>query len=659
MQQEFPQSKQNMLLTKDCQEQLFNAIVADDVAVFDSLVDFDNNICVSFGRFPILSACLLLNSTKIMAIHSATLIAQTEYSVVAEPALLSKKLRAVSAKALRLYQAHNAIITPLEMSALLNDAVIFNKFYNVADKSDAVMQRINKIYVIENRVDVDVSAPVIKLPKQRMRGKERIIAIILVIAIVVLMGGTGAVTYFSYYLSRGTEENPIHANSDEQFLDCINGNYNFISIANDITLENVASLSTYSGAINGNGNTIYIKDQTSAMFTDFSGKISGVNFVVEASTAPVFQKFSGTMSDVSIKSTITECHVEEDFSPFIVTNKGTLTNITADINLIISTDGIKSTTGVSNMLFVGGIVAVNDKGTIDTCQVTANIVAHGTTNIDTYLGGVVGRNIGTIKNANTTDKSSVEGDTLDTAGVVGLNDYNSTVSDSTNYAKVHQSAISDTWTPNVGGISIANYGIIEACNNFGTLSANGDTATSASTPEIHLGGITGTNSGAIKKCKNDATLTATSGSSYIYIGGIVGQGLSSSASIEDCASFGSYSLNSKADTAFTFIGGTAGLNYGYIYSSFSTATLSGEGENLYIGEIVGVNDYGSYSSNNSFLFGTTYYYNNCYIINKDKSNMGIGILLSGNSLIPLEDDGAGFNAFDSLDELKQSEVYWA
>lgn len=641
------------------QDNLLNAIISDNVTTFASLYDAYDISSISFGRFPILSLCYLYGSNKILSKYQECLLQIEEYVLLPEPHILSIKLRTFSKKALRLYQDKNAIISPLEMAAILNDYVVFKSIFNKCHKSQDILTRIDKIYLVEERVIVNSSTAAIKLPKKRMRSIEKLICIILIAIILVVMGGTGAVAYYSFYLSRGTEENPIFTNSAEQFLECIDGNYNFISITSDIVISNDTSFSSYSGAINGNGNTIYVSKNDSSFFDELSGTISNVVFVFEnLGSTPFIQNFTGTMTNVSFVSTTSDCTIEDDFSPFIAYNYGTLNNITADITMDITSYGEKLPTGYNDNLFIGGVVA-NNYGTINGCVATINITAHGTSEINTYFGGIVGYNEGTITTASTTLGSSIQADTLDPAGIVGLNYYYATVTDSKNYATVTQTSISNYWTPNVGGIAVTNYGYLTSCYNYGDLSATGDMATASNTPNIYIGGISAANYGAISLCKNDATLAATASSSYIYLGGIIGRSESSSSSVENCASFGSYSIVSTSDDAYSFVGGTAGYNKGYIYSSFNCATLSAEGTNVYSGAIVGVSDYDTYSSTNSFFLFTAYYYNNKYIINEDSEEIGIGILLYNNyQLVTIEDDGSGLDAYESLDELKQSEVYW-
>ncbi|MFI3229415.1 MAG: hypothetical protein R3Y23_04560 [Bacillota bacterium] len=618
------------------QERLFAAIVNDDATTFKSIVNTPELLALSFGRFPLLSLCYLYDSNNIIVKNESDLLGISEYIVVPEIYDISRKMRATSPKSLRLYQQNGAIVSPLEMAVIIGDSYTFKSIFNKANPTSDIKERINSICFMQNHTVVNANDAVFSLPKKGMNSKQALVAIILLIAIFVLMCGTGGVAYASYYMSRGTEENPISISSEQQLIDCINGNYMYIELHNDITLSSEIAFTSYSGTIYGNDKTIYLNNGSTYIFDSFKGELTDINIVID----------------------IDESEVSDDYSPFIINNYGTLKNVTTSINWTFTADGEKLSTGENDTIFVGGLVA-NNFGTIDTCEASVAVEAHGTTNIDTYFGGVVGYNENTITGVTTLSDSTIVTDTIDAAGIVGQNYYNCTVSNSINYASVTQTSVSSTWTPNVAGIVIANYGNIEDCENYGTLTANGNTASGESSPSIYIGGISAVNGGYIYMSKNDASISAVSGNSYIYAGGIVGVSLSSSSAIENTASFGEYYVESSSSTAYVFLGGSVGWNIGYMYYSFSCANLSGSGTNLYIGGLVGINDYSTYNYNQMGF--NTYYYSNIYlndIANSDDEVFGIASLLSNSTLYPITGNGYGFDGYDTVDEIKQTDVYW-
>lgn len=79
--------------------------------------------------------------------------------------------------------------------------------------------------------------------------------------------------------------------------------------------------------------------------------------------------------------------------------------------------------------FAGGMVGSSDSGTVVNC--INNATVKGTSRI----GGIVGRNNGSITNCMTTAEASIQGEYL-VAGIAGINENSNTITDCYNLASV-------------------------------------------------------------------------------------------------------------------------------------------------------------------------------------------------------------------------------
>jgi len=150
---------------------------------------------------------------------------------------------------------------------------------------------------------------------------------------------------------------------------------------------------------------------------------------------------------------------------------------------------------------IGGIVAMNDKGEIKDCD------NYGRIQGQERVGGIVGRNTGSVLNCMTAKEANTQGE-CKVGGIAGNNTVGATISN---------------------------------CCNLGTVNSTGKQGDHAST-----GGIVGYNEGTVQKCINQSEVKAK----YRTVGGIVGDN-------------GTISSESIA------VGGIAGRNYKtieYVYN---------------------------------------------------------------------------------------------
>ena len=208
-----------------------------------------------------------------------------------------------------------------------------------------------------------------------------------------------------------------------------------------------------------------------------------------------------------------------------------------------------------------------------------------------YVGGIAGKNYGTISDCYNTGSVSASGGYLVyVGGITGQND--DTISNCYNTGNV-----SNFSTGGVGGIVGSNGGEIKDCYNIGNVSASSNG-----------GGIVGENQGAIRNCYN--TGDVSNSHSHDSVGGIAG---SNGGTINDCYNIGNVSASSDIGnvSASSNGGGIAGENQGAIRNCYNTGNVSYSNNpyNDSVGGIVGSN-------------GDTI--SNCYYLNTASKGVGNG-----------------------------------
>lgn len=263
--------------------------------------------------------------------------------------------------------------------------------------------------------------------------------------------------------------------------------------------------------------------------------------------------------------------------------------------------------------YVGGLAGRNH-GTIENCQSAVSV--SGTVQA---IGGLVGFNNGTISNSKNT--GPVEG-MMNVGGVAGYNSNNCEMNGCVNTGRITGTAM---YTGGVVGMN--NGGIISGGKNSGTISG-----------ETYTGGVVGhtvsvtagTEADAvIENCNNTGSVSGTNG-----IGGIAGAVGNADSVVTGCYNSGAVSstatdsaaggiagynngmltncynesangsvITSAADGAR--IGGVAGANAGVLTNSYNTGAVSATGSNAAADGVVGSNDAesGAVVSNSYYLAG--------------------------------------------------------
>jgi hypothetical protein len=210
---------------------------------------------------------------------------------------------------------------------------------------------------------------------------------------------------------------------------------------------------------------------------------------------------------------------------------------------IVKNVGLENVKISSTRWFIGGLVGLNEYGTVSNCYST------GTVKGGEYVGGLIGENYrGTISNCYST--VFVNGERI-VGGLIGLN--NGTVFNCYSTGSVNGGE-------DVGGLIGLNNGVVSNC--YSTASVNGTEA---------VGGLVGINFNIISNCYSTGTVNGK-----LAVGGLVGINVGT---VSNC--YSTASINGKQ-----VVGGLVGINVGTVSNCYSTGTVKG-GE--YVGGLIGVN----------------------------------------------------------------------
>lgn len=234
---------------------------------------------------------------------------------------------------------------------------------------------------------------------------------------------------------------------------------------------------------------------------------------------------------------------------------------------------------------IGAVTAINNEGaTISgvTLDNAAAIAYHGPA---TNVGGIAGKNAGTIGNCNVNspalklDGLTARADSISLGGAAGVNMQGATIS-GTNVTL----NITDTLNKykNLGGVAGENAdgGTLLKCSYQGVLGKadNGNITTGAANVQDTVGGIVGLNNGEVKECSvpkitlqvmgasglSDSQTYAEKLKSASSVGGIAGR---NNNTMTSCYVATEKNGGSIITARYGFVGGVAGANNGSISSS--------------------------------------------------------------------------------------------
>ena len=195
---------------------------------------------------------------------------------------------------------------------------------------------------------------------------------------------------------------------------------------------------------------------------------------------------------------------------------------------------------------IGFFSCVNKAGTVQNVGV-----------IDSYfngngtIGGVVGRNHGTLENCYS--DTTVSGDHQSIGGVVGANDNGGTV------RNCHSVGNVKTTASYVGGVVGYNKTdcTVENCSNTGTVNNDG----------FYAGGVVGYNYGIVQNCYNTGSVSVTEA----YAGGVVARNYDT---VKNCYNTGSVSATGA------YAGGVVGRNYDTVTDCYYLSGCATDGNNV-------------------------------------------------------------------------------
>jgi hypothetical protein len=324
-------------------------------------------------------------------------------------------------------------------------------------------------------------------------------------------------------------------------------------------------------------------------------------------------------------------------------NDGTVNECTNNATILNIFSGARGSGGNLNgrYLEMGGIVGYNTSGkTVSGSTNNGQIIDRAVPKVQ-YVGGVVGRNFGTVASCDNSSTGivtvgSAYCDSPDAAripyigGILGCNESSGDISNVHNAANVVVEKTEDVGGTIVviGGIAGQSNAAIDGAKNSGTITNSGNisyttaNATKCSTPAssndygFYLGGIVGYATKAVKNVSNGGTVTnicnATGvGMQYVYLGGVVGKmNASSAVDLEKCSnsaditfdptSTAPHANSSGAFYNYCYLGGIVGYANNTKIKGDSTTKCTNSG-NVYGGD--GSGNYNSGTPQNSFWVG--------------------------------------------------------
>lgn len=613
---------------------LITAITQDNLSLFSA--NCKGNLNVRFGRFPILTLCYMYRARKILSKYKKELWQVKDYLVEKEPFEFYNKFRTIAGRTLRLYTSEKAVVTPIEILAILHRDSEVKRLYRKYRHSllDKVKRNIKSIYTIYAQEPYILTYK-LKLKPRKLTQHERLpYKIGMSCGLVFVTVFTAILLTLNFTTGLGTASNPHKIYTTKQLQSALSSEANYI-LTKDFELDTVFDTEVKC-TIDGNGHTFTLSEiPSTALFSSVKGTIKNLKIVYPATT-----------------KTITT-----SLSLFTKENKGTLSNITitsGDLNLNCEKTTLEN-------IYISGIANKN-AGLIDNCSVefVSNITTSG--NGECFVSGITGDNSGTIRNTNFGSSSSITTNEADISGIAINNSLDGKVINCKNHSQITQVSEVDEWSPTVAGIVLTNYGSIEGSINLGELSINSNNDRETAQGNIFVGGISANNFGSITKCLNKGNINITSKKLISYAGGIVAystywidNNTPHYPVLNNCGATGTLNVTSENEKAYTFVGGIGGsFQYGDIIDCFSLSqftTLADEEKN-FIGLFLG--------SSELDIFGTYIQIapTNNYVAYSDYSEYQIGALIFNNSIIPSKTNLDQGVTTTTEDIIKTKEVYF-
>jgi len=609
-------------------DQLFDSIKSDNLAVFSSLAQ--NNLNLSFGRFPILTICYLYNSKKILKKYKERLFKIKIYSFVAEKFEIYKKFKLVAGRCLRLFCEENIIVSAIEMLAVLNKDSMVKKLFNLYTQDAKIVDNLKSIYGIKGQDFIIKSNKVFISDKVLTKKQQKQIKTGFLISFSTMLIVSLCLAIFSVFSGFNFSFSAIKVYSQNQLLLSLSSSA-YISLQNDINLQENSKILDFNGVLEGNNHTLYLGTNSDYFIKKLSGKIKNLNIVYKSDPK----------------------QISSDFSVLVQTNLGEIKNVNIVCDNLVLNSQQAEQTDVNISIF-----ANSNSGVIDNCSLKLN--AQINANGRSFVSAFANKNTGNIQNCEVVKDSLINVKDANVGVIAITNDIDGKIKNCVNNASVLQTSSLNVLSPSIGGIALANYGGIENCYNLKDLSLT-CTSQAASSKRVLLGGITSINYGSINKSLNKGNLQLSSQNLISYCGGITAFGDETIKDkkilfpkITNCGQQGNIDVTSQSQNAYTLVGGLAGLMYGSIENCYSLASFSTnyDAKKHFVGTCVGV----IYVSGGYPVLDVK----NNVVLNSSSTIYHVGGLIDGEYIV-----GKGVNALESQiltslteDEIKAREVFW-
>lgn len=609
---------------------ILETIKLDDLVLFSVLTEKSRNLC--FGRFPLLTLCYLYNAKKIINKYKNDLIGISKFNFVPENFEIYKKFKSVAGKSLRLYVNEDAIVSPLEMLAILNKDLLVKKLYSVAYKNDVIESNLTKIYGF-NKQKITNENGKVKISLKPLSRKEKLnykwAVSLSSLFMAIVLGGLGVV----YYLfGLGVNFSPFIIYNQAQLYQALKTNGNYI-LNNDIVLTEYNSDLNFNGKLNGNNCTITVKTQHNSLIKTNSGVIENLNIVY-----PEINK-----------------DINSNVSLLVENNKGTINNVKVSCESIT----LNCNKLVGEYVYVGGIANIND-GEILNCATTFDLTIKSNGGGEGFVSGIVNENNKTVENCSF--NGNVTSNETDLSGIVSVNNYGAKIVNCVNNATLYQTSSHNEWYPLVSGVAAINYGSITKCKNTADLKVVSLNNADMASGEVCLAGIVSENCGKVEQSKNTGNLVAESKKIIVYCGGITAkstfwelEGETIMSEINNCGAEGEITVNTTNDYAFVFTGGISGYLYGTMINCYSLTTFNTEfsNEKYFMGVALGSVYYNFWE--NQYVFDAA----NNYVLMQEKAPYQVGAAFFEGSVFA---SGIDFNSIyiatvTSENQIKAKEIY--
>lgn len=614
---------------------ILKAIKLNDLVLFSSSIKGYENL--SFGRFPLLTLCYMYNATKIIKNYKNSLSKMTKFKLVEENFEIYKDFRKIAGRCLRLYKDTD-VISPLEILAIKHCDKLVEKLFNEFEKNDNVINNLKLIYLLYGQ-KVEIDKNFIKISKTSLSGNQKRLykfAFYCCLSFVLALTLMYSLVFFARGI--GTKIKPFEIFNENQLYMALNSNGNYI-LNNDIIIEDIDKNLNFKGFFNGNNHKVYIKNFSKSSFINNN---------------------RGTIKNLTIIFGNIEKEIFESFSLFTNINNGNIINISIScesLNLVCNKNE-------ENDIFVSAFASLN-YGNIKDCDTFLNLNANGKNNGECYASGIAGENFNQIENCVVLENSLFITTETDVSGIVAINNKNANVLNCKNYASISQISEENSWSPNVAGIVLTNYGLVKGSNNYSNLSVTSNNITENAEGTVFLGGIVAMNYATVEKCLNNAPLNAYSKKLIVYTGGItaysiyyVENEISHLPSLINCGANGEINVVTEQTTSYVFAGGISGYLYGEIRGcySLSTFTTGFTNDKYFIGNCLG-SAYLQYQIFNSVICIDA---RENFILKQDNVPSQIGALINNGNIavIGVNTSNGEILTMETIEQIKNQEIYF-